>query len=458
MISFKNNKVFLILSIIGFLANFITYYPGFLSPDGIDQFTQALNNSYSDWHPPIMSGLWHVLLIFYYGPQCMLFFQLILLWTSFYFLLMLFKSNYRNLFWLVLIFIAAPFVQNFAGNIWKDVHMAFSWFLATSIMLMAFFDNRKMHTYEAIVCILLLSYGCWVRINALPGLIPLLYLWVMLLKTTRSPKKYFVMRLSMKACFISILIVLSQIAITKTILKPHKSYGEYKLFMHDLSGIYVETNKLCFPDFIKNYPRFDTAYIKQNYRYSTFDNIWWNNDHKYILPAVNDTSIKELRNYWLRTIADNPLVYLKNRTRGYLAFLRITTNGSPLYTMYPYIHPNSYGLIRKSNFLSKTIIPLLNAQSDTFYMKPWFWLLFNILIFFAAFIKRLKFIKPIILILSLSSLFYVGFEFFVFQVETDFRYFYWNCISESLAFIIICAEFYKFRLKPDNNPTVLTSD
>ncbi|MES2133681.1 MAG: hypothetical protein V4506_15130 [Bacteroidota bacterium] len=457
MISSKNNKVFLILSIIGFLINFISYYPGFLSPDSLDQFTQALNNSYADWHPPIMSGLWHILLVFYYGPQCMLFFQLVLLWTSFYFLLILFKRNYGNLFWLVFIFIAAPFVQNFAGNIWKDVHMAFAWLLATSIMLVAFFRNRKMDTYEAIASILLLSYGCWVRINALPGLIPLLCLWLMLLKTNKPPKKHVVIRLSIKAFFISILVVLTQIVITKTILKPHKSYGEYKLFMHDLSGIYVETNKLCFPDFIKNYPRFDTLYLKQNYHYSTFDNIWWNSDHKYLLPAVNDTTIKELRNYWLHTIADNPLVYLKNRTKGYLAFLRITTSESSLCNMYPYIHPNSYGLVRKSNFLSKTIIPLLNAQSDTFYMKPWFWFLFNILIFFAAFIKRLAFIKPIILTLSLSGLFYLGFEFFVFQVDTDFRYFYWNCISEFLVFILICAEIYKSCLKPDNRSTILAS-
>lgn len=455
----KNTLICLTISIIGFIINFITYYPGFLSPDGIDQFTQALHNSYGDWHPPIMSGLWHILLFFYNGPQPMLFFQLVLLWSSFYFLLLIFRKNYGKFFWLIFIFIAAPFVQNFAGNIWKDVHMAFSWLLAISIMLLAYYNNRKMNFSEAIISILLLSYGCWVRINALPGLIPLIYLWLILLKTSDTKQNYVIIRLSIKSVAISAVIILAQIAITKTILNPYKNYSEYKLFAHDLSGIYAKTNKLYFPDFVKNYEGFDTLYLKQNYKYSTLDNIWWNSDGKTIFAGADDVKIKELRNSWLTAIAENPIVYLKNRTKGFLAFLRITNeDDSPLYTFYPYIHQNNFGFSVKPNALSKIVLSLLRSQSETFYMKPWFWLLINIFVFFFAFLKRFLFIKPLIILLSLSSLFYIGFEFLVFQIDTDFRYFYWNCISLFLLIIIICAEFLKPSFNHYDKITVLQED
>ncbi|MGI8555822.1 MAG: hypothetical protein ACR2LT_05650, partial [Pyrinomonadaceae bacterium] len=31
------------------------YYPGIMSPDSIDQYGQALEGNFVDWHPPLMS-------------------------------------------------------------------------------------------------------------------------------------------------------------------------------------------------------------------------------------------------------------------------------------------------------------------------------------------------------------------------------------------------------------------
>lgn len=443
--SIKNNIVILCLSCIGFVINFITYYPGYLSPDSLDQFSQALHNHYGDWHPPLMSAFWHALLSLYIGPQPMLFFQLFLLWGSCYILLLLFKKHYPRTIWLVFVFLCAPFVQNFAGNIWKDVHMALSWLLAAAILLNAFYNHRKLNTYESIISMLLLAYGCWVRLNALPGLLPLVALWLMLLKKPEASYSLFGFRSIIKTVGVCVIILLTQAVITKFAIKPNKEYSIYKLFAHDISGIYVKTGENYFPDFITQHEGFDTLYLKKNYRYATFDNIWWNPDNKKILPGVDDAKIKELRNSWIKAISEHPIVYFKNRTNGFLAFLRISNEGDYYCSFYPFIHSNNFGFRVEPNVLSRILLPLIEGQKDFFYMQPWFWSLFNVIIFLCAFIKQLRAIKPIILVLSLSGLFYLALEFFIYQVDSDFRYFYWNCIVSFLAFILIISQLVKYR-------------
>ena len=73
------------------------------------------------------------------------------------------------------------------------------------------------------------------------------------------------------------------------------------------------------------------------------------------------------------------------------------------------------------------------------YMKPWFWLLVNIVTLVAGFLVYNPFIKRAVFVLSLSSLLYLLAQFFIFPVDTDFRYFYWNCVSlfVSVAFLLI---------------------
>ena len=166
-------------------------------------------------------------------------------------------------------------------------------------------------------------------------------------------------------------------------------------------------------------------------------------DDKHLLPPLNDDRIVELRHYWLKGLAAHPIVYLKNKTHGFLEFMRITNSGSSLAVFYPYTHPNNFGFTYTPNRLSLAFFRRIEARQTVFYMKPWFWLLVNLFLLLIVFQKKLRAVKSPVLILSLSSLFYLAFEFFVFPADTEFRYFYWNCLALSLAVIITIAEFFK---------------
>lgn len=418
------------LGLTGFLLNLVAYYPGFMSPDSLVIYEQSISQHYGDWHPPLMAWAWSFLNRLYSGPQVMLIFQLALLWTGFYFLATGWFSSRRSRTWLFCGLLLAPFVQNFAGYIIKDAQMALSWLLSFSIIARAGFRHRRMTLMEAIISFLLILYGALVRINALPGAIPLFFLWFdnYCAWTKRRPGM-------VAAVVLSLLLAIGCQSLLNYVLKPQKQYPEYKLYLHDMAGIYVRTGKNYFPSFINEYPGFDTAYLRANYTTATLDDLYWNEEKKIFFPPLNDSTGPIARKAWARSISDNPGAYLYNRWDGFLYFLRIKKR-TWIVTLNAVISPNSFGITFKPNVVSRAFIGTIKFQSGMPYMRPWFWLIMNISILIAGFFTFDAAIRKIIFVLTTSSLLYLLPQFFVFQVDTDFRYFYWNCLS-----LFICVFF-----------------
>lgn len=438
----KHDLLASIVALFGFALNLVGYYPGFISPDSLDQYQQAFTHQYSDWHPPIMAGFWSLLIRLHPGGQLMFFIQLLAFWISFFMLFKIALTHFKKVAWLVPFLFFAPFVQNFTGNIWKDVGLAISWLLALAVMLNAYYNRRAITRFETIGCFVLLCYGCWIRINALPGVVPLLGIWIYM---QNNPFDFVLStrRFLLKIAYTTAIVIGLQITITTLVLKPVKTYPEYKLFFHDLTGIYKETGNLYFPECIKNYEGFDSAYIRQKYIHSTFDNVWWNPDNKRVMPNPSAENMDELQTAWMKAILKHPLVYLKNRSIGFLQFLRITNSGSTLAITYQYIHPNTYGLTFKQNGITRLFRTFVEGQRSMPYMQPWFWLLINLLVIFLA--KKELFYPDRYLTLGLaySSLLYIALEYIVYQADTEFRYFYWNCVALSLAILILAFRYTK---------------
>jgi len=417
-----------LLCILFFFINVFACYPGFVSPDTIDQYNQALTGVYDDWHPPIMALLWRCFTFVAKGTGPMLLFQLALLWTACAVLMSCFRNNLVKL--LVVFFCCSPVVQNFAGYIVKDVHMAFSWLLATAMIIKAVALDRKLSKPQVAIILLLLLYGTWVRINALPGVLPLIYLLVRQQFPLR--KEWKKIMISMVTCFMMLLLISG---IQDKIIRPEKTHPEIKLFLQDLSGIYTHTNQQVFPRFLLEEPSFDTAYIRTHFTTATFDDIWERN------MVVNDDSAGVLKDYWETAVKRNFPLYLKNRYDGFLYFLRIKHRPNVDLTYYWYfVTPNNFQRSVRRNLLLDTMENTIRLQANFIYMKPWFWLLLNVLLIPLAFALKRNNMRIPFLMLLLSSLCYLLPQFFIYQIDTDFRYFYWNCVACSLAMILLLSQ------------------
>jgi hypothetical protein len=220
------------------------------------------------------------------------------------------------------------------------------------------------------------------------------------------------------------------------ILKPGRDYPENKLFLHDLTGIFVLTGKDVFPPISYTEPSFDTAYLRTHYQPATFDNIFWNKDGKmkltYLVPAYKS----DLRKAWFTAIKKYPAAYLKHRANSFLYFLKIKNRPAKFFYAFFWVHPNEYGFKTKATPLWYVFAYPVLAQGPMFYMKHWFWLLLNILLL--AMVAKLsqKKYRILSLTLLLSALLYLMPQFFISQTDTEFRYIYWNCIACTLALLI----------------------
>ena len=144
-------------------------WPGFMSPDSFDQFVQAVSGQYQDWHPPIMSFLWSVLLLILPNQTGILIFHMLLEWCALWILIGGVESVIAQ--WLFVLLPLFPWIFGITGVIWKDVGMAFSLLLSIAIM------RRKSSVWLALPTIILLIYALCVRTNAVFAVAPLVYWW-----------------------------------------------------------------------------------------------------------------------------------------------------------------------------------------------------------------------------------------------------------------------------------------
>jgi len=434
----ESKSVAFVVCLLGFVFNLIAYYPGFMSPDSLDQYQQSLSGIYNDWHPPIMSGLWHLFNYIYAGSLMMLLLQLFMFWLSIYILL----TSIKGLTWKlsILLLSLAPFIQNFAGYIIKDVQMSYAWLLASVILFRALIAKRKLSLLEAAITILLIIYATWIRQNALPGSLPFCFLWVWLVFGNKSNK----FRLIASAILI-ILLAYLQFPFNYKIFHAEKTYPETKLYLEDITGIYAKTGDSYYTPYVLTGPAFDTNRLRLGYNPATFDDLWDTHGSGELLPDMNDSNVKDLQKAWEHAIIKHPFIYFNNRIDGFLYYLRIK-NRTPLHYFYPYIDPNQYGFVFKPNIISRLFLQPISFQKDMFYMHPWFWFVISfVLLFFIRGFKN-KAYKQYYILLVLSGLLYLLPQFLVYQTDTDLRYFYWNCLAPALCICILIAD--RKQLKP----------
>ena len=70
------------IAAMGFALVAHAYWPGVMIDDARWQYQQSVDNSYEDWHPPLMAWVWRRLAFIMPGPAPMLLLQLLLYWAG----------------------------------------------------------------------------------------------------------------------------------------------------------------------------------------------------------------------------------------------------------------------------------------------------------------------------------------------------------------------------------------
>lgn len=426
MLNLNKNRT-LLYTITLFIISILAFQPGLMSSDSIYQYKQALSVSFTDHHPAMMSIWWAVLLTIHKSPIVLLIFHLSMLWIA----LGLFARKYKNNY--ILLIGLLPFVINFSAVLWKDVGLAYSWFLALAILLCL-----EGSTKNRIFFLLLLFYGAAVRPNALAAILPILmYFFIYKCKFRLIVSGFF------SLVTVAIFILVNNF-ITYDVLDTTKMQAGPKIIMaHDLSGISKITNHNYFPTDINEL--YDVEKIILRYDPATIQSVFSGPRPNF---SYGKMEISTLFESWKTAIIANPQLYIQLRWKNFKALLRLgESEGFYLWVNPKHAKYAKLGVEYQTNILYKVVHEYVMLFERSFLFKGWFWLSLSIILTLFWKIDKLS------STLGLSSSFYILPYFFIGQ-SPDFRYIYLSVILVSIG--VLSLLFYNYPKFPGHTKIIRT--
>ncbi len=412
--------------VIGFTLNTLVFYPGFMSPDSLNQFQQASANSYSDWHPPIMAWVWRQLNFVFVPPTGLLFLQMLLLWGSVYLLALEYVDS-RFKPWVMILLPFFPGILSISGVIWKDVQMAFS---LLAVLALNYVRRQRI---IFVVSLFLVIYAVALRANAIFALPPLAILGAFLVFKNITKLKVF--SLSIVA---TIAIFTGSSFLVQVLTHPVKA---------NLASVALQDD-LAYFSLIKGYsliPSVPLDHIKEcatatpggspmyvvDVCLATLGNREANSPEIYT---------EELREVWLQNIKEDPIQYLRFRLYGFNVQLR-APGVPPRYIWNDGIVENEFGFkALNGGFTSATkrSVDYIENNFD-FFFKPFFWAWLNIVIGILLFGMQASRRRNLLLSFNFSGLTYLFSYFFV--NASDYRYSYWMTVITIFVSVLAYFEY-----------------
>ena len=447
-----------ILCLCGFLASCYCFYPGYFFSDTLVQLEEAYYSTFMNWEPPIMSGLWYVLIkVFPFLPlgAPMLILQLLMLWLALSILVYLGAKRGQHYLWLFPLLGVFPAVLIYNAIILKDIQMGNSLFLAFALTFL--WQQGIVSKYLRGLCIILLLlltfYAFALRYEAFFACMPLFYLWVEIL----LPKIRWFYKLLLTLYTLGVFMLASmsfQIAIS-----AYNVYPAQQLMFYDLASLSLQENTLLLPEDTCNYQSDCLAVLRQMYQRELVDPIIVAlYQHRYqptLMGAVDrdppvlslklDLSshsyapaYEQLRRAWIAAILQHPFAYLHNR----LLFFQGLLWYYPLfYDAWPQ-DPHHLNLPKPSMKVTQLMI-LYAKLAPAFNLL--FWLVLNFACYGWLYWQRKHFqLRAGVLLfcgLQLGSGLALTLSHFIVAAAPDFRYYYWTMLADLVSFMTMLLSF-----------------
>ena len=421
---FHTQSALVAVSMLALLA--IVFYPGYMSPDSISHLEQATGVAHlTDWHPPVMTRLWGLLIGVTGYISSMLIFQLVLLVAAMFVLSSLVYRHTRNRAWALSTYmiVLLPNIVNIAGVIWKDVQMAFS--LTLAVLLIWFIISSKKSLGRIAMCgivglaLLLILYAGILRHNALFAVLPILFVLPSLLAKRLHAW-------SGLACVIVGLIV--TIGVTIVINQPsEKTHPITAVQLDDIVHVanldgehhgrwsmYKKIHDTCrdkTKDIMNSYIICTTASQREALK----------NEHQ---GVFND---------WLSTIIRHPIRYASYRLATFSIFL--FPQSERMYIFQPGIEQNQIGATVKNEYAVSGLAAYIKggAQANIpLIFQPWLYVVVLAFIYYKSRRIREHRQRRFTRAVALSGLVYIM-AYFPMAVAVDYRYIYWSVFATMVS-------------------------
>lgn len=319
----KNNYLFFCLLIM-FLWLVYNFYPGAFVGDTFYIYTDILYHRVSNWHSPLLSRLWQLILFFTDIRGIVWLIQLIPIFIGLYIIAKnISKGIFTGAICVFILFITPVFA--FLSIVLKDTLLAGFIFLVSAMMLDAAISEKKKTPGFYITTVIILIFCVYVRANGCFIAVPL---FVAIWMGWKSPIIYRYI-----TCFILVLCIVATTSFVNIkLLKARDEAPDFSLLFFDLVGIAKNIGHPTLPD-IPEVPD-QMAIIDKCYTPLQWDKIaHWDRqnicskiaihyfDRRYDGQKVLRQTRSELRHAWVSGIIHHPGAYLKHRISHFNRFM-----------------------------------------------------------------------------------------------------------------------------------------
>lgn len=404
----------------------VIFYPGYMSPDSISHLEQATGVAHlTDWHPPVMTRLWGVLIRVTGHISSMLIFQLVLLAAAMFTLSIIVYRHTRNRAWALSTYmiVLLPNIVNIAGVVWKDVQMAFS--LTLAVILIWFIISSKKPLgrtakYGIVgLALLLILYAGMLRHNALFAVLPILFILPSLLTKRLHVWSGLVGVMGGLLVTIGVTAVINQPSekthpITAVQLDDIVHVANLDEERHGRWSMYKKIHDTCrdkTKDIMNSYIICTTATQREALK----------NEHQ---DVFND---------WLSTIIRHPIKYASYRLATFSIFL--FPQPERMYIFQPGIEQNQVGAAVKNEYAISGLAAYVKggAQANIpLIFQPWLYLAVLAFVYYKSGRIREQVQRHFIRAVALSGLVYIV-AYVPMAVAVDYRYSYWSVFATMVS-------------------------
>lgn len=416
------------------LVQGISYWPGIMTADAINQYGQAVEGAYDDWHPPIMAWLWHQLIGIHTGPAPMFVIQLALYWTGYALIVHdAYRRDQRVTAVLVTLCALMPFPLAIMGAVLKDCLMQGLLLCAVALSLRSGAPGEarggtRGETWggglaRSIAVLLLLLAGL-LRFNAFLATLPLL---LPLLPTAllRTP-----VRIAATA-LVALAVTLVAMPLTNRLIGAEPSGVTLSLVIFDLGGITRHTGVSMLPDVGVANPVAVNAHCYRPDKWDSYSP--WGHPpcpigFDRIRQTLDDTGTSAFP-LWARAVLAHPIAYARHRADHFNLNARFLVHDEVVGAAPDRAVENEWGFTVPMNAGLRFIDRLAAASVHSPLGWPIWWMVLAAgLIAVSPGLPSRDRIVPI----ALSGLLY-GLGYLVFSVSVELRYHLWTITSVAIA-------------------------
>lgn len=400
----KKNKYWFLLSIWGvtvFSIWLLAFYPGLMTPDSLDQWSQAKSFSFSNHHPYIHTLIIALIQRVIYSPAAVAFVQILLAaCIPAFFINLLIKNNYKKapLIGIFLVYTFLPSIGLYNITLWKDIAYTNMLFLITILILQNILKNVHLEDFKvdrASIAKLVLAAGVF-GITSLLRHNGIIFLFII-------PVSYYLLKIyTLKKSVVLFALCLTFFIFFNNILfgflhVQKQNFINASVLIHMVAAAFndgylpLEEEKVVIEKLVP------ISNLKGSYTCNTSNNLVYNNPEYNYSILNNDSYMGEFYKTSISIISKNIKQVLANRlcmAYNLFGFSR-SVESRFLYSVFSndpdYVEKNNLPP-STNNFLTETLSKYVTSTSQNRYTYNLFW---NIpiyigLLFLIVILKREK--------------------------------------------------------------------